>query len=120
MMIGADLTGADLGGILLKGCCISEGIVQNANLRAANVSRSSFFNTDLRETNLNEINAKGASFCGANLYTLESAILAETNFKGAKTNKGLICRGMNLIWNTTMPDGTVVEGPQWVTGRDAR
>ena len=54
------------------------------------------------------------------LYTLENAVLANTNFQGAHTKNSLICRGMNLIWHTTMPDGSVIEGPQWGTGRDAR
>jgi len=120
MMIGADFTRADLGGIFMRGCCLSEGIVRDANLRSANVRHGSFFNTDLRGSDLNQINATGASFCGAYLYTLENAVLANTNFQGAHTKNSLICRGMNLIWHTTMPDGSVIEGPQWGTGRDAR
>lgn len=120
MMIGADLTGADLGGIFMRRCCLSKGIVRDASLCAANVHGSSLIETDLRGSDLNEINATAASFRGAYLNTLEYAILAQTNFGEAHTEKGRICRGMNLIWRTTMPDDTVVEGPQWGNGRDAR
>lgn len=120
MMIGADLTGADLGGIFMRGCCLSEGIVRDANLCAANVRESGFINTDLRGSNLNFINASFAEFRGAKIQTLESAILARTNFEGAYTHKDRICRGDNLIWRTIMPDGTIVEGPQWGNGRNAR
>ena len=120
MMIGVDLSGADLGGIFLDRCCLSEGIVRDANLCATNVRHSSFCHTDLRGSDLNLINATGASFYGAYLHTLEYAVLAETNFLEAHTDNGLICRGMNLIWHTTMPDGRIIEEPQWGTGCDAR
>ncbi len=119
-LIGADLTGSDLGGIFLRRCRLNEGIVRDANLCAANLHESGFNNTDLRGSDLNQINATAAGFRGAYIHTLEYAILAQTNFKGAKTESGLICRGQNLIWHTTMPDGTVIEGPQWGNGRDAR
>ncbi len=119
-LIGADLTGADLGGIFLGGCCLSKGILRDVNLYGANVSHSGFIDTDLRGSDLDCINGIGTSFRGAYLDTLEYAVLAEANFEGAHTSNGLICRGMNLIWHTTMPDGTIIHGPQWGTGRDAR
>ncbi len=119
-LTGADLTGADLGGIFLNGCNLVEGIIRDASLRAANLQLSGFFDADLRGTDLDYMNASGAGFRGVQIGSFECAILAETNFKGAHTESGLICRGQNLIWNTTMPDGTIVRGPQWGNGRDAR
>ena len=117
MMIGVDLTGADMGGIFLDECCLAEGIIRNANLCAANVFNSSFTNADLRETDLDHINATFASFRGAYLRTLERAILLEADFKGAHTEEGLICRCGNLIWNTTMPDGSIIKGPMVCSAR---
>ena len=119
-LTGVDLTGADLCGIFLNGCNLVEGIIRDANLRAANLQLSGFFDADLRGTNLDYMNASSADFRGVQIGFFERAILAETNFKGAHTESGLICRGQNLIWNTTMPDGTIVRGPQWGNGRDAR
>jgi uncharacterized protein YjbI with pentapeptide repeats len=111
-LMGADLTGADMGGIFLTDCALSEAVIRDASLRAATVYATSFTDADLRESNLDWINASGCSFRGAYIRSLECAILANTDFKGAHTESGLICRGMNLIWRTTMPNGNVVEGLQ--------
>lgn len=119
-LTGVDLTGADLGGIFMRGCNLVEGIIRDANLRAANLEESGFFDADLRGTNLDYMNASGAGFRGVQIGSFERAILADANFEGAHISSGLICRGMNLIWNTTMPDGTVIRGPQWGNDRDAR
>ena len=91
---------------------MNEAIVRDVNLRAATVYATSFTNTDLRGSNLDWINASNSSFRGAYIRTLEYAILAQTDFEGAHTESGLLCRGMNLIWRTTMPNGNIVEGPQ--------
>ena len=99
---------------------MNKAIVRDANLRAATVYATSFTDADLRGSNLDWINASGCSFRGAYIRTLDRAILANTDFKGAHTESDLICRGMNLIWNTTRPNGTIVRGPQWGNGRDAR
>jgi uncharacterized protein YjbI with pentapeptide repeats len=119
-MIGADLTGGDLGRIFMRDCWLNEGIIRDANLCAANICNNSFYQTDLRGSNLDQISAIGTNFRGAYLRTLEYAVLAEADFREAHTDDGLICRGMNLIWRTTLPSGIIVEGPQWGTGRDAR
>jgi len=119
-LIGADLTGADLGGIFLESCCLTGAIIRDANLFAANVTRSSFDKADLRGTNLDYINASSGHFWEVQMGTLEHAILAEADFTGAHIDIGLICRGMNLLLNTTMPDGMIVLGPQWGNGRDLR
>ncbi len=117
---GADLTGSDLVGIFLRECSLAEAIIRNANLRAANLYWSCFDNADLRLSSLDYMNACGSTFRGTQIGYFECAILAQTNFKGAHTESGLICSGWNLIWRTTMPDGIVVQGPQWGNGRDAR
>ena len=38
------------------------------------------------------------------------ANLAHANFSDAVTFKSALCRGGNLIWHTTMPDGTIEYG----------
>ncbi|MEH2366952.1 pentapeptide repeat-containing protein [Nostoc sp.] len=119
-LTGVDLTGADLGGIFMNRCNLVEGIIRDANLCAANLRQSGFFDADLRGTDLDYMNASGAGFRGVQIGSFERAILAYTDFEGAHISSNLICRGQNLIWHTTMPDGNVVEGPQWGNGRDAR
>lgn len=99
---------------------MNEAVVRDANLCAANICHNSFYQTDLRGSNLDRISAIGTNFRGAYLRTLEYAVLAEADFREAHTDDGSICRGMNLIWRTTLPSGIIVEGPQWGTGRDAR
>ena len=119
-MIGVDLTGSDLGGIFLKSCDLSRAIIRNADLRASCLDRSAFNNADLRGSNLNHMNASCANFRKVQIEPFEYAVLAGTYFKGAHTDDGMICRGQNLIWRTTMPSGIVVEGRQWGNGRDGR
>lgn len=119
-LTGVDLTGADLGGIFMSDCRLFKGTIRDANLRAASLRFGSFFEADLRGTNLDYMNASSADFRGVQIGSFERAILAQTNFEGAHTESGLICRGMNLIWNTTMPNGSIIHGPQWGNGRDAR
>ncbi|MEH2297275.1 pentapeptide repeat-containing protein [Nostoc sp.] len=119
-LIGADLTGSDLGGIFLDSCTLVRAIIRDANLCAATLCGSTFGDADLRGSNLNYMNASIAIFRQAQIGSFERAILAQTDFQGAHIDSGIICRGWNLIWNTTMPDGQVVRGPQWGNGRDAR
>jgi uncharacterized protein YjbI with pentapeptide repeats len=119
-LIGADLTGSDLGGICLESCCLGGAIIRNANLRAACLDWSAFDNADLRGSNLDHMNASCANFPGVQIGAFEYAVLARTYLKDAHTDDGMICRGSNLLWRTTLPSGIVVEGPQWGNGRDAR
>ena len=98
----ADLNGADLGGIFLRDCRLGRAIIRDANLCAANLQGSGFIDADLRGSNLNYMNANCAEFRGAYIGSFEQAILAQTNFEGSHTSSGLICRGLNLIWNTTI------------------
>jgi uncharacterized protein YjbI with pentapeptide repeats len=116
ILIEADLTGADLGGIFLKSCSLSKATIRGANLCASNLEGSAFQEADLRGSNLNHMNASGASFLNAQMDSFEYAILAETTFLGAKISNRMICSSWNLIWRTTMPDETLVEGPQWGDG----
>ncbi|MEH2044853.1 pentapeptide repeat-containing protein [Nostoc sp.] len=119
-LIGADLTGADLGGICLESCYLVGAIIRDANLRAACLDWSAFDNADLQGSNLDHMNANCANFPGVQIGSFEYAVLAQTYFKGAHTDDGMIRRGSNLICRTTLPSGIVVEGPQWGNGRDAR
>ncbi|NJL51975.1 MAG: pentapeptide repeat-containing protein [Hydrococcus sp. SU_1_0] len=118
-MVGIDLSGADLGGVFMHGCHVSKSIIRNANLCAANVKESSFIDSDLSRTNMWYMNASLASFRGAKISggAIQYAILARTEFRGANITARNICGSWNLIWNTIMPDGTIVEGPQWGDGR---
>ncbi|AFZ27756.1 putative low-complexity protein [Cylindrospermum stagnale PCC 7417] len=119
-LIGADLTGADLGGICLQSCDLTGAIIRDANLFAANVTHSSFDKADLRGSHLDQMNAIFGHFWEVQMGTLDDAILIEADFRGAHIDNGMICRGMNLIWNTTMPNGTLFRGPQWGNGHDNR
>lgn len=72
---------------------------------------------DLRGSDLDHINATCAYFDGANLNTLNYAILADTSFRNALITRELICRAGNLIWRTIMPDGTIEVGSQYGDGQ---
>ena len=65
----------------------------------------------MRGTDLNHMNASRATFCGANIGGFSYAILAHANFRSADASKTNICRFGNLIWETTMPNGSVERGP---------
>ncbi len=60
-------------------------------------------------------NLNGAGFIGATLYNigLEYADLAYADFRDSDIFKSHLCSGGNLIWQTTMPDGTIEEGPYY-------
>ena len=121
-MVGIDLTGADLGGVFMHCCNVSNAIIRNANLCAANLGGSSFIGSDLRGSLLDYMDASVASFRQAKMSgrAFEQAILAQTDFQGTDITNRRICSRWNLIWNTTMPDGSVIEGPQWGNGHDAK
>ncbi|MEH2231311.1 MAG: pentapeptide repeat-containing protein [Nostoc sp.] len=107
----ADLTGADLFGVSLEGAWLKRAIVRDANLYSANLFWCDLTEADLRGTELNHINASRATFCGANIGGFSYAILAHANFRSADVSEINICRFGNLIWETTMPDGTIKGGP---------
>jgi uncharacterized protein YjbI with pentapeptide repeats len=109
----ADLTGADLFGVSLELAWLNSAIIRDANLYSANLSWCDLTEADLRGTDLNHMNASFAKFCGANMGGFSYAILPHANFRSADVSQINICRFGNLIWETTMPDGSVERGPYW-------
>ncbi|MEH2012479.1 pentapeptide repeat-containing protein [Nostoc sp.] len=109
----ADLTGADLFGVSLESAWLKHAIIRNANLHSVNLSSCDLTEADLRGTDLNHMNASRATFCGANIGGFSYAILAHANFRSADVSETNICRFGNLIWETTMPSGSVERGPYW-------
>lgn len=109
----ADLTGADLFGVSLESAWLKHAIIRNANLYSVNLSLCDLTEADLRGTDLNHMNASRATFCGANIGGFSYAILAHANFRSADVSETNICRFGNLIWETTMPSGSVERGPYW-------
>ena len=106
---GADLTGADLLGAYLISANLSNAILRDANLFSANLTWATCHHTDFSGADLSQMNATSAAFINAVLEYFEYAILVYANFKGA-TGRLCICSHFNIIWQTTMPDGTVEEG----------
>lgn len=106
---GADLTGADLFGAYLGGAGLVKTILRDANLFSANLTWATLSAADLTGANLSQVNASSAVFIGATIGYFEYAVLIDANFQGAI---GMLINGhFNLIWDTTMPDGTVEKGP---------
>ena len=117
-LTGADLTGADLTGAVLVETYLERATIRDANLYSANLHWCNLVEADLLRANLDHVNATSAFFCGAiNIGGFEHTILAKTNFKDALIPNCNICRGGNLIWDTTMSDGTIVPGPQFGDGQ---
>ncbi len=110
----SDLTGANLFGAVLKQARFRRAIVRNANMYSVNLSWADLSEADFWGTTLCHMNANCAYFDGAKFsYGFEYAILAETSFHNALIGNATICSGGNLIWNTTMSDGTIEHGPYW-------
>lgn len=134
------LRGADLRGINMVGGYFAGGSLWNTNLSdscligfdfncmgfdGANFSHpdltgaclwSAFFtNANFSNCILKGANLRKAILCNANLRgaVLDGANLADTDFTGAHF---FIKRHMTgiLFWNTTMPDGSVIEGPTFI------
>ena len=110
-LTGADLTGADLFGAFLELARLKCAIVRDANLYSANLSWCNLTQADLRGTNLGHMNATSATFCGANISSFEFTILIKTNFRDAEIAPNIIWSYGNFVYDTTMPDGTVKNGP---------
>ena len=110
-LTGVDLSGADLGGIFMEQCILTRAIIRDANLCAANVSWSSFGDADLRGSYLDHINAFCTWFNEAQMTSFECAVVAAAKFQGTNLTKETICapENRNLVWNTTMPDGTLID-----------
>lgn len=110
----ANLTGADLFGAYLGGAGLVKTILRDVNLFSANLSNASLKWADLTGANLTHVKAVGAVFIGAKIGYFERADLAHANFQDCDFYGPGLCRRFNVIWRTTMPDGTVEEGPRCV------
>jgi uncharacterized protein YjbI with pentapeptide repeats len=109
---GANLTGADLFAASLREARLDGAIIRNANLECVNLFRSYLIGADLIGSNLYHANAIGAIFREARfLYGGEHNIFICADFRGASIAHDAICRGMNVIWDTIMPDGSIERGP---------
>lgn len=106
----ADLTGADLTGAVLIEAYLERAVVRDASLFSANLKWCNLVQANLRGTNLDHVNATSAIFCRASINAFEYAILANADFRDATIDNPTLCRGFNLIWNTTMSDGSVEVG----------
>ena len=115
-LTGVDLTGADLTGSVLIEACLERAIVRDASLYSANLHWCNLVQANLGGANLNHVNATSATFFRANIGAFEYAILANANFRDATIGNSTLCRGGNLIWDTTMSDGTIVVGSQFGDG----
>jgi uncharacterized protein YjbI with pentapeptide repeats len=81
-------------------------------LECVNLFRSYLIGADLIGSNLYHANAIGAIFREARfLYGGEHNIFICADFRGASIAHDAICRGMNVIWDTIMPDGSIERGP---------
>lgn len=111
-MRGADLSGADLFGASLREARLDGAIIRDANLECVNLFRCYLIGADLVGSNLYHANAIGAIFREARfLYGGEHNVFICADFRGASIAHDAICRAMNVIWDTTMPDGTIERGP---------
>lgn len=109
---GADLSKADLFSASLIEARLEGAIIRDANLECVNLYQCNLTNADLTGTVLTYMNAVDAIFRGAQLTPFEHAILIGTDFRGATPAlHDMICRGMNVIWDTIMFDGTIEHGP---------
>jgi len=108
---GADLTEADLFGAYLGEAGLVKTILRDANLFSANLSNATLNEADLTGANLIHIKAVGASFIRAKIGYFERADLTNANFRYCDFYGPSLCYKFNVIWNTTMPDGTMKEGP---------
>ncbi len=109
----ANLRGGNFFGAAIVGANLSYANFTGAILDGANLTHSSFYRADLGNTSLIYTNAHGTRFVEASVDTFENSILIDANFMGANTSKSQICRFGNFIYRTTMPDGTVENGPSW-------
>ena len=109
----AELTGADLLGTHLEWARLDNAIIRDANLRGTNLSHCCFDGADLTGTELVKVNATQATFRRAYVKYISRSVLAKANFQDAHISERGICRAFNLIWETTLPDGTIKQGAFW-------
>ncbi len=134
------LEGANLSGINMMGGYFAAGSLCKTNLsescligfdfKGKGLEEANFSNADLtgaclwsaflNDANLSSCILKGVNMRNAILYNanlrgavLDSANLANVDFTGADFAIDRYMTGI-LFWNTTMPDGTVIEGPCFI------
>ncbi|MEH2354604.1 pentapeptide repeat-containing protein [Nostoc sp.] len=108
---GACLLAAELSGVSMDGADLSDADLTSACLWGTNFTNANLSNCILKGANLRRAILWNANLRGA---VLDGAILAYADFTGAKyftINQHMT--GI-LFWNTTMPDGTVIEGPTYI------
>ena len=111
---GADLTGAELFGAYMGGAGLVKTILRDANLFSANLSNATWTGGDLTGANLSRVHAVSAVFIGAKVGHFEYGDLTGANFRDCNFYGPGLCHRFNVIWHTTMPDGSVQEGPYCV------
>jgi uncharacterized protein YjbI with pentapeptide repeats len=108
---GACLLATDFAGTWMNGTDLSDADLTGACLRGTNLTNANLSNCILKGANLREAILWNANLRGA---VLDGAILADAKFTGAKYfTINQYMTGI-LFWNTTMPDGTVIEGPTYI------
>ena len=109
-----NLTGAKLFGACLENVCLNDAIVRNADLRNVDLSFATLYKADFTNSILSGMKAISTTFDRAKLprYGFERAVLIDCSFEGVIPAKyDLICRANNFIYDVTMFDGTVEQGP---------
>ncbi len=109
----SDFTNANMVGASFTESCFKRAIIRDANMYSVNLNWSDLREVDFQGTTLSHVNAVEASFDRAKIRYIEYSILAEARFHEAWISKELICGFGNLIWRTTLPDGTIENGPYW-------
>ncbi len=89
---GADLKGADLCYVDLHQACLDDADLSGVKLQAAKLNRASLHGADL----------KGANFTNADFY--------KVNLRGAAHLTEEQLAGLNELFGSIMPDGTVYNG----------
>lgn len=110
----ANLTGSDLFGAYLGYSVLYKTILRDTNLFSTNLTKAVLVEADLTGACLDYICAIGASFIGAKVPGFTHADLIQANFRNSTVSEYALCRWFNVIWDTTMPDGTVKEDPHCV------
>ena len=105
---------SNLTGAFLVMASLCDVILIHANLRGANLCWACLNRADLRGARLDYANLRAAQFVGTNLtgIHMEYALLSHTNLRDNIPGYHCIYGG-NFIWQVTMPDGTIEEGPYY-------
>lgn len=113
MLTDADLSEADLFGACLFFATLANTTLKGANLYSVSLVQAGCAGANFDGAVLSLMDATNTGFGNAKIGFIENAILACANFKGSNTSKNALCSCGNLILHTTMPDGTIEEGPYW-------